>query len=161
MAGPALTRSCTCKQLGTTPLELLDSHEQRSSQQSELRQLLVDRGAARRALDKLSGWLAAVGMVEYAPQFVAQGFDDPDFLMENGDQALTDGALDAMGVVKPGHRSKLRALFGLREYLESLEQSAEEEEEEEESEEDASASGSDEDEGESSEDESDSEEDEA
>jgi len=92
-------------------------------------------------------------MVEYVPQFVAQGFDDPEFLLENGDKTLTDGALDAMGIVKPGHRSKLRALFGLREYLESLEEQSEEEEE---SEEDASGSGSDEDEGESSEGESDS-----
>lgn len=84
-------------------------------------------------------------MVEYAPQFVAQGFDDPKFLLENREKALSDGALDAMGVTKPGHRSKLRALFGLREFLELLEDQSEEEE----SESDASGSGSDEDDDES------------
>lgn len=75
-------------------------------------------------------------MVEYADPLVAQGFDDPKFLAESPENPLTDAVLDAMHVDKLGHRSKLRALFGLKDYLASLEEEESSDEEEVEDEDD-------------------------
>lgn len=76
-------------------------------------------------------WLAAIGLIEYSDQFVASGCDDLPFLAAHG---LSEAALDAMKIDRPGHRLKLQQLYRLGEFLPSSESSEGEEEEDEESE---------------------------
>lgn len=92
-------------------------------------------------------------MVEYAPHLHDAGFDDAAFLLANG---LSEAALDAMKIEKPGHRMKLQSLYQLRESIPELNGDSEEEDDDEddeeqdasESDEDSSGSGSEDDESE-------------
>lgn len=90
----------------------------------ETSQVLTDRLAKAAGTEQIGNWLARIGMVEYAPSFHAAGFDDARFLLTTG---LSDAALDAMNVVKPGHRAKLQSLYLLRETLPSLVESEDDE----------------------------------
>lgn len=128
-------------QNGTTPLQLA-----RQLGRSDLAQLLVDGAARRLSRDQLSDWLAGVGLVQYAPALLAAGFDDPRFLLAAG---LPEAALDEMAIAKPGHRAKLQALYGLREFVAELEGREESEGEEEGEEEEGSEEESEEEESES------------
>jgi hypothetical protein len=81
-------------------------------------------------------------LVEYAPSFFDEGFDDAAFLLETG--GLDDTTLDAMRVHKAGHRAKLKSLYQLEEFLDVEEDdSGVSEEEDSSSGDDSEAEGSD------------------
>lgn len=82
---------------------------------------------------QLGEWLAAIGLIEYLDQFVVSGFDDLPFLAAHG---LSETALDAMKIDRPGHRLKLLQLYRLDEFLPDDDDDSSEEEDEEESESD-------------------------
>ncbi|POM76271.1 Pfs, NACHT and Ankyrin domain containing hypothetical protein [Phytophthora palmivora] len=95
---------------GTTPVELAEE-----LQLSDIQTLLVSHAARASSRVQLANWLASIGLVEYAPTFFDEGFDDANFLLRTG--ALDDKTLDAMHIQKAGHRAKLQNLYQLKEFL--------------------------------------------
>ncbi|RHZ23333.1 hypothetical protein DYB37_006060 [Aphanomyces astaci] len=59
-------------------------------------------------------WLASIGLGQYAHAFVQAGFDDVNFLHENG---LTTEDVVALGVVKRGHQLKLKRLYQIDRFI--------------------------------------------
>lgn len=93
---------------------------------------------------RLKGWLDAIGLGQYFPAFLAQGFDDVDFLAEVG---LTADDMAACNVQLAGHRKKLSSLYEITPWLaKSGEASAASEEESSDEEGSGSEEGSDEEE---------------
>ncbi|KAF4321137.1 hypothetical protein BBO99_00004382 [Phytophthora kernoviae] len=95
---------------GTTPIELAAELKR-----SDMQALLVDHATRSSGRTQLANWLASIGLVEYAPRFFNEGFDDPQFLLGTG--GLNDKTLDAMHIQKAGHRAKLHTLYQLKEFL--------------------------------------------
>lgn len=92
---------------------------------------------------RLKGWLDAIGLGQYFPAFLAQGFDDVDFLAEVG---LTADDMAACNVQLAGHRKKLSSLYEITPWLAKAGEEDEESEEESSEEESGSEEGSDEEE---------------
>ncbi|OWZ00472.1 26S proteasome non-ATPase regulatory protein [Phytophthora megakarya] len=126
---------------GTTLVELAEE-----LQLTDIQALLVSHAAQASSRTQLSNWLASIGLVEYAPTFFDEGFDDANFLLGTG--TIDDKTLDAMHIQKAGHRAKLQSLYKLKEFLHV------ESNEEEKSEEDDSGSSEDSDDEESDSDDS-------
>lgn len=97
-------------QNGTSPVELAEELEF-----SDMQALLVDHATRTSSRAQLASWLASIGLVEYAPNFFGEGFDDANFLLGTG--RLDDKTLDAMHIQKAGHRAKLQSLYQLKEFL--------------------------------------------
>ncbi|EGZ13833.1 hypothetical protein PHYSODRAFT_465782, partial [Phytophthora sojae] len=60
---------------GTTPVDLATELER-----DDLKSLLVDHATRASGRAQLASWLASIGLVEYAPTFFDEGFDDANFL---------------------------------------------------------------------------------
>jgi hypothetical protein len=71
---------------------------------------------SRTSCARLRDWLHAVGLGSYYNAFLAQGFDDIDFLATAG---LTEADLDAVGVALAGHRSKLLQVYRIHEFTQA------------------------------------------
>ncbi|GMF36620.1 unnamed protein product [Phytophthora fragariaefolia] len=130
---------------GTTPVDLAAELKL-----DGLKTLLVDHATRASGRAELASWLASIGLVQYAPKFFYEGFDDSHFLLGTG--GIDDKALDAMNITKAGHRAKLQSLYQLKEFLqveaggeEELESEEESSSSEDESDEDDTESGSDDD----------------
>lgn len=128
------------EQNGTTPLDMAAELGH-----AEIRQVLADHEKKAVGREQIGNWLASIGLVEYMSSFVDAGFDDAAFLLTNG---LSDAALDAMAIQKPGHRLKLQSLYQLREAVpdhvdDRSDESSSDGSEEDESSDEGSASGSD------------------
>jgi TATA-binding protein-associated factor Taf7 len=95
----------------------------------DIKKLLVDHAQRYAEQEKLTNWLASIGMIEYEEVFQKAGFDDLDFLAQHG---MSELDLDAMGIKKPGHRLKLQKLYMLKEFLEKLKPKVQEPEDEDE-----------------------------
>ncbi len=98
----------------------------------DIKKLLVDHAQRYAEQEKLTNWLASIGMIEYEEAFQKPGFDDLDFLAQHG---MSESDLDIMSIKKPGHRLKLQKLYMLKEFLDQLRPQVEEPEEEDEEEE--------------------------
>ena len=71
----------------------------------------------------MAAWLNGIGLGRYLETFLANGFDDIDFLSTAG---MTAEDLDAMDIKLPGHRKKLSTLYRISDYLDgSTEQTSE------------------------------------
>jgi len=81
--------------------------------QVHVAEYLATVAQGRTSCARLRDWLHAIGLAAYYNGFLAQGFDDIDFLSSAG---LTEGDLDAVGVVLAGHRSKLLQVYRIHEF---------------------------------------------
>ena len=94
---------------------------------------------------KISAWLESIGLEIYNQGFAAAGYDDINYIREKG---LDSDDLDAIGVVKLGHRKKLEHLYLLEDDSSEDEEDSEEDsssEEEDSSSEEEDSSSDDED----------------
>lgn len=103
-------RMCFGMKNGTTPVDLATELER-----DDLKSLLVDHATRASGRAQLASWLASIGLVEYAPTFFDEGFDDANFLLGTG--GLDVKTLDAMNIKKAGHRAKLQSLYQLKDFL--------------------------------------------
>lgn len=81
--------------------------------QAAVAQFLAAAGSTRSATARLKDWLHAIRLGGYFNAFLAQGFDDVDFIATSG---LTQADLDAVGVTLAGHRSKLLQVYRISEF---------------------------------------------
>lgn len=63
------------------------------------------------AFQSVVAWLERIGLEEYRSQFLAAGYDELGFILQTG---LSEADLDAIGVVKLGHRKKLGKLYHIQ-----------------------------------------------
>ena len=83
------------------------------------------------ARERLRSWLRKLGGEEFLPNFVLTGYDDIDFLAENG---LSEADLEKIGVPAarmPGLCRKLLATWKIRDYATGGDEEEEDEEDEE------------------------------
>ena len=93
---------------GKTPHELAEE-----GRQPQVAEYLAEVSQGRTSCARLRDWLHAIGLGAYYNAFLAQGFDDIDFLASAG---LTEVDLDAVGVVLAGHRSKLLQVYRIHDF---------------------------------------------
>ncbi len=96
---------------GKTPEALAEE-----GRQAHVATYLAQVSQGRTSCARLRDWLYAIGLGSYYNAFLAQGFDDIDFLATAG---LTEGDLDAVGVSLAGHRSKLLQVYRIHEFTQT------------------------------------------
>ena len=63
---------------------------------------------------RLRDWLLSIGMSEYYPAFLRQGYDDIDFIFAAG--GLSEADCSSLGIQLTGHRRKVSSAYGLKPY---------------------------------------------
>ncbi len=118
---------------GATPFALAKAAKLRDVE-AALERATIAQTEGSKARERLRAWLAKLGGEKFLPDFVLKGYDDIDFLAENG---LNEADLDKIGVDgPPGLRKKLLGKWKISEYATGADEEEEEEEEEDEDDDD-------------------------